>query len=78
MGYRSCFSAGKKQIVGDGMGVRWCTGQVIIDFIKNMTYSLRLPICISLFGYKLLKKKKKNKKKTLLKLAKGKRMYGLK
>lgn len=51
MGYRSCFNAGKtgKQIVGDGIGVRRCTVEVIIDFIKNMTYSLRLPIWISLF-----------------------------
>ena len=32
MDYRSCFSAGKRQgnIVGDSMGARQCTGEVII------------------------------------------------
>lgn len=47
-----CWEETGKQIVGGGMGVRWCTGEVVIDFIKNMTYPLRLPIWISLFGCK--------------------------
>lgn len=46
---RSCFDAAGRQIVGDGMDVRRCRGVVIIVF-KYLTYSLWLPIWISLLG----------------------------